>query len=118
MSARIAGIATETTEPSINPMLEARIAAASTNLRLADGQKVDAGVVDRLIAESYQRFRKSEPASTTELAVFCRAYSTNSTVTPFFTSFASSCASQLVRRMQPWLLVLPIFDGSGVPWMP
>src|SRR5262249_27097362 len=35
--------------------------------------------------------------------------------TPFFTSLASSDASQLVKRTQPWLTVLPIFDGSGVP---
>ena len=44
--------------------------------------------------------------------------STNSTVTPFEVILASSVASQLVRRMQPWLWVLPILDGSGVPWMP
>ena len=44
--------------------------------------------------------------------------STNSTVTPGLTSLASSAASQLVSRTQPWLSVLPIFDGSGVPWMP
>ena len=43
------------------------------------------------------------------------SYSTNSTVTPLRTSEASSCASQLVRRMQPWELVLPISDGLGVP---
>ncbi len=41
--------------------------------------------------------------------------STNSTVTPGLTIFASSVASQFVRRMQPWLWVRPIFDGSGVP---
>ena len=45
-------------------------------------------------------------------------YSTNSTTTPCFTIFASYCASQLVRRTQPFDSVLPIFDGSGVPWMP
>ena len=44
--------------------------------------------------------------------------STNSTVTPALVILASSVASQLVRRMQPWLWVLPILDGSGVPWMP
>lgn len=41
--------------------------------------------------------------------------STNSTVTPVLTILPSSVASQLVRRTQPWLWVLPIFDGSGVP---
>ncbi|MNT87206.1 hypothetical protein D3C72_2275920 [compost metagenome] len=41
--------------------------------------------------------------------------STNSTVTPTLTILASSVASQLVRRTQPWLWVLPIFEGSGVP---
>ena len=43
--------------------------------------------------------------------------STNSTMTPGLTILASSVASQLVRRTQPWLKVLPILDGSGVPWM-
>ena len=37
---------------------------------------------------------------------------------PGLTMPASSVASQLVSRTQPWLNVLPIFDGSGVPWMP
>ena len=41
--------------------------------------------------------------------------STNSTVTPGLTILASSVASQLVRRTQPWLWVLPILEGSGVP---
>lgn len=43
------------------------------------------------------------------------AYSRNSTVVPTLTILASSVASQLVSRTQPWLCVLPIFDGSGVP---
>lgn len=43
------------------------------------------------------------------------AYSMKSTVTPGLTSFASSKASKFVNRTQPWLSVLPILDGSGVP---
>ena len=34
---------------------------------------------------------------------------------PGVTTFASSLASQFVRRMQPCEVVLPIVDGSGVP---
>jgi hypothetical protein len=37
---------------------------------------------------------------------------------PAATIPASSCASQFVRRMQPWDCVFPMVDGSGVPWMP
>jgi len=37
---------------------------------------------------------------------------------PGVTSFASSVASQFVSRMQPCELVLPIADGTGVPWIP
>jgi len=34
------------------------------------------------------------------------------------TAEASASAFQLLRRMQPCDSVLPILDGSGVPWMP
>lgn len=44
--------------------------------------------------------------------------SLNSTVVPRSTRTARSRTSQLVRRMQPWDSVLPIFSGSAVPWMP
>ena len=37
---------------------------------------------------------------------------------PGFTRLATVIASQLVRRTQPCEAVLPIFSGSGVPWMP
>ncbi|WP_244561948.1 hypothetical protein [Mesorhizobium australicum] len=39
-------MAMETTDPSMNPMLDARIAAASTYRRREDGQKVDAEADD------------------------------------------------------------------------
>ena len=38
-----------------------------------------------------------------------------STTTPFETILASSSASQLVSRTQPWEAALSIIDGSGVP---
>ena len=37
---------------------------------------------------------------------------------PGATACASAAASQLVRRMQPCDWLLPIMEGSGVPWMP
>jgi hypothetical protein len=40
MSLRIAGIAIETTDPSMKPSAEARIAATSTKRRCGLGQKV------------------------------------------------------------------------------
>src|SRR4029079_4541814 len=37
---------------------------------------------------------------------------------PALTRLATVRTSQLVRRTQPWEAVLPIFSGSGVPWIP
>ncbi|PYE45017.1 hypothetical protein DFI02_102456 [Rhizobium sp. PP-F2F-G20b] len=54
-------------------------------------------------------------ASLASMRLSSAAYSRNSTVVPTLTILASSVASQLVSRTQPWLCVLPIFDGSGVP---
>ena len=42
----------------------------------------------------------------------------NTAFVPGFTIMASRAASQLVRRMQPWLSLRPIVSGLGVPWMP
>lgn len=46
------------------------------------------------------------------------SYLRMTTGVPAATIPASSCASQFVRRMQPWDCVFPMVDGSGVPWMP
>ena len=111
----------------MKPIEEARIAVNSTKRRLSGGQNVVrggsvcgwSGVSAAVIAPDHRFPAASRPASSgAEPADQPRAYSTNSTVTPGFTSLASSAASQLVSRTQPWLSVLPIFDGSGVPWMP
>lgn len=46
-------------------------------------------------------------------------YSRNSTSVFFdWTMRPRSAASQLVSRTQPWLAVLLIWEGSGVPWIP
>src|SRR5690606_18430253 len=89
-----------------------RRSAAAAGFRFAQGGKREAVVARR-------RSRRNDPSPQSETCPsasgFRRPQSTNSTGTPGFTSLASSAASQLVRRTQPWLWVLPIFDGSGVP---
>ena len=45
-------------------------------------------------------------------------HSRNEAVMPGLTTLDTAMALQLVMRMQPLDSVLPIFDGSGVPWMP
>ena len=54
------------------------------------------------------------------MAIFSmRSYSWKIAGKPGFIMIrASRITSQLVIRMQPWLSVLPMVDGSGVPWMP
>ena len=49
---------------------------------------------------------------------FAAAYFWRMAGKPGETSCASSAASQFVSRMQPWDSVLPMDEGSGVPWIP
>lgn len=50
-------------------------------------------------------------------AVLARIFSYSCKIAgvPGFTMFANSEASQLVSLMQPWDIVCPMSDGSGVP---
>ncbi|MFX3680622.1 MAG: hypothetical protein ACN6I5_05215 [Hyphomicrobiales bacterium] len=53
--ARMAGVAIDTTEPSMKPIDEARIAATSTNRRRWRGQKVRLGAAMSLAASAMAR---------------------------------------------------------------
>ena len=55
---------------------------------------------------------------TTSKARRLTGYSCSKAGMPALTASASASASQLVSRMQPCDCVLPMCEGSGVPWMP
>src|SRR5438067_13245294 len=85
-------------------------------LRWASSPAPHRGVAGCLSSNTRHHDRTMDYLAACEPAA--ESLSTNLTTVPLCTIPARSSASQLVRRVHPCDSVLPIFSGSGEPWMP